>query len=437
MGTFGRAALVGVTALAVTAPLTACGSTASSTAGNKPQTIELVVDVFADQGFGYEDLYTRYMKAHPNIKIRERGKGLSLADYNTRLTQWMASGTGAGDIVALEEGTITQYKGQAQNFVNLLDYDTASLQGNFFKWKWEQGMAPDGKQLIGLGTDVGGLAICYRQDLFAKAGLPTDRDQVAALWPSWEKYIETGKRYMAANTGSAFVDAATNLYSAILLQVAGSGTGYTYYDKSNQLVITSNPDVKKAFDLTVSAIDAKLSRGLRSFSNDWNAGFKNASFATVACPGWMTGVVKSQAGDAAAGKWDVAKAPGDGGNWGGSFLTIPKQSKHPKEAAELLKFLTSKEGQIEQFNKLGDLPSNPEAIRDPRILAARNEYFNNAPTGQIFGASAAALKPVYLGPRDQPVNDEFGNALLSIEQGQRTAAEGWADAVKNGTAATK
>ncbi len=36
--------------------------------------------------------------------------------------------------------------------------------------------------------------------------------------------------------------------------------------------------------------------------------------------------------------------PGGGGNWGGSFLAVPKQSKHPKEAAELVEFLTSAGG---------------------------------------------------------------------------------------------
>ena len=51
-------------------------------------------------------------------------------------------------------------------------------------------MTADGKQLIGLGTDVGGMAMCYRTRPVRKAGLPTDRDAVAKLWPTWDDYID-------------------------------------------------------------------------------------------------------------------------------------------------------------------------------------------------------------------------------------------------------
>src|SRR5262244_780506 len=100
-------------AAAVLAPLTACCSNIDTGNGK----ITLTVDIFGDQGFGYDDLYKQYEAAHPNVTIKERGKGLGLGDYNTRLTQWMASGAGAGDVVALEEGTLVQFKAQATNFV--------------------------------------------------------------------------------------------------------------------------------------------------------------------------------------------------------------------------------------------------------------------------------------------------------------------------------
>ena len=69
----------------------------------------------------------------------------------------------------------------------------------------------------------------------------------------------------------------------------------------------------------------------------------------------------------AKGKWDIAKIPGEGGNWGGSHLAVPAQSKHPKEAYELAKFLTSKEGLIGAFKEKGPLPSSPQALDDPAV----------------------------------------------------------------------
>jgi len=187
----------------------------------------------------------------------------------------------------------------------------------------------------------------------------------------------------------------------------------------------------------VSMINAGLSANLRSFSDAWNTGFKQAQFATIGCPAWMTGVINGQAGPEASGKWDIAKPPATGGNWGGSFLAVPKQSKHAKEAAELAKFLTGTAGQVEAFKKLGNLPSNPAALEDPAVKEAKNDYFSGAPTGQIFGASATSLKPVYLGSKNQAVRDEVENALRSIEQKQATPDQAWSTAVKNGNSAGK
>ncbi|PZM97575.1 MAG: ABC transporter substrate-binding protein [Actinobacteria bacterium] len=424
------AAVAATTAVLLTA--TGCGGDSSS---NDDGTIELIVDIFGDQGFGYEKLYEEFTKQHPNIKIKERGKGLGVGDYHTRLTQQINAGAGAGDVVALEEGTIVQFYAQADKFVDLRDYGAEELKDNFLPWKWEQGTLPDGR-VLGLGTDVGSMAICYRKDLFAAAGLPTDRDELAKMWPTWEDYIEVGKRFAAKDKEHKFLDSATNIYNTVLMQIAGENSGYTYFDKNNNLVLESNPDVKKAFDLTVKMIQAGLSNNLRSFSDEWNAGFKNATFATIGCPAWMTGVIKGQAGESAAGKWDIAKAPGSGGNWGGSFLAVPKSSKHPKEAAELVKFLTSPESHKKVFLELGNLPSSPQALQDPAVLSATNEYFSNAPTGKIFAESAMELKPVYLGPKNQAVRDAVENALRSVEQGKSPDAA-WQDAIRNGTAAGK
>lgn len=424
-------------------------STACSTGGEEPSggnknqnnadvsgKITLVVNIFADQGFGYEKLIEQYMKDHPDINIQYKGVGLGLGDYNTRLTQWMASGQGAGDIIALEEGTIVQFKEQANNFVNLLDYGAGGLKDNFLSWKWEQGKTVDGK-LIGLGTDVGSMAICYRKDLFRAANMPTDRNQVGALWPTWADFIQVGRDYAKTQKNSRFVDSAGNIFNTLLLQRAGFNTGYTFFNKDNKLVLDSNPDVKWAWNTTVDMIEKGLSAGLQQNTSAWSTGFRRAQFATVPCPAWMTGIIRSNAGERGAGNWDIAKPPGGGGNWGGSFLAVPKQSKHPKEAAELAKYLTSPQGQIQAFKAIGALPSSGKALKDPAVTGLKSDYFSNAPIGQIFASGALSLKPVYLGSKNQPVRDVVEAALRAIEADQRTPKQAWQGVLRDGKTAAK
>ncbi|WP_229401090.1 ABC transporter substrate-binding protein [Micromonospora okii] len=427
MGVFPRRRLAAVALAAATALLATAGCGGDQPAEGGPVT--LTVDVFGQMG--YAELYKEYMAAHPDVKIVERGTGGNLDEYSPKLTQWLAAGKGAGDVVAIEEGLLVEYKANPQNFVNLLDHGAADLRGNFLDWKWEQGLTADGKQLIGLGTDVGGMAMCYRKDLFAKAGLPTERDAVSKLWPTWRDYIATGERFKAADTGASFLDSATNIFNTILLQTAGNAQGYHYYDTGDNLVVESNPAVKQAWDTTMDILDSGLSGRYGSWSEEWVSAFKQAKFATIACPAWMTGVIEGNAGPAAKGRWDIAQVPGNGGNWGGSFLAVPKQSRHRAEAIELAKFLTSAKGQIGAFEAKGPLPSNPQALDDPAIADSKNPYFSDAPVGKIFAAGARSLKPVYMGPKNQAVRTEVENAVRTVDLGQRDPQQGWNDAVAN------
>jgi len=210
---------------------------------------------------------------------------------------------------------------------------------------------------------------------------------------------------------------------------------HTYFDTDGNLVIEENPAVKEAWDTALAMSDAGISAKLKSFSNEWNAGFKNGNFATIACPAWMTGYIKEQAGEENAGKWDIATVPGGGGNWGGSFLAVPTVSKNQDLAIELVDFLTSADGQMGAFEEVGNLPSNPTLYTTPELEGFTNEYFSDAPTGQLFAAGASSLEPVFLGAKNQPVRDAVENALRSAENGEKSSDDAWATAVSDAEAA--
>jgi len=103
-----------------------------------------------------------------------------------------------------------QFSVVADPLVDLTAHGAAQLQSRWPAWKWEAGVGSGG-QIVGLGTDVGGMAMCYRRDLFARAGLPTERDEVAKLWPTWEAYISTGTQFRSRMGDKvAFTDGMTS-----------------------------------------------------------------------------------------------------------------------------------------------------------------------------------------------------------------------------------
>ncbi|NJP26869.1 extracellular solute-binding protein [Microbispora sp. SCL1-1] len=404
--------------------LTACGgggSGSTTSGGQSTEKIKLSVGLFGD--FGFKPLYEEFRKTHPNVEIEERQA--AYADHHTNLAAHLATGAGAADVEAIEVGYISQFTSQPDKFHDLRQYGLDKRQGEYLDWKWQQGLAPNGA-LVGLGTDVGGLAMCYRTDLFEKAGLPSERDEVSALWPTWEQYIETGRKFAAKTPKDAkFFDGPGEIFRAIIAQ-APVGV----YDAQDNVVVATNPDVKKAWDLSVQMIDAGLSAEIGAFTPEWNTGFAKGSFATVICPAWMTAYIQDQAKNA-AGKWDIATVPGGAGNSGGSHLTVPKQSKHPKEAAELIDFLTSAQNQAAVFKAIGNFPSIPSLYDQPDIQNFTKDFFNDAPVGRIYSDAAKNLKPQHLGPREGDVRTAIGNGIGRVEQGKQSPDEAWAQVLKD------
>jgi len=420
MERLGKRALRGVAAgLAATLAIAGCSGESLEGGNDKAAdgAVSLKVAFWGDMGL--DKLKTEYEAAHPNVKIV-----LNSGEYNAQhedLQKKLVAGSGAPDISAIDEGFIVQFRSQADKFVNLLESDGgAAFESKYLPWKWQQSMSTDGKQ-IGLGTDVGGLAMCYRSDLFKKAGLPTERDAVSKLWPTWDAFIATGQKYVQA-TGKKFVDSGTNMFNPVIAQQPVG-----FYDDKETLQMEGGPKV--AFDVSMKAIQAGLSANLASFQPNWDQGFKKDQFAVLACPAWMLGHIQETAPEQ-KGKWDIATIPGGGGNWGGSWWTVPAQGKNTAEAVKFVEWLVQPEQQIEVFKTVGNLPSQPALYKDPAVLDYKKEFMSNAPTGQIFAATAESLKPQYLGKKNGPTRVAVENVINRVQQGGLKPEAAWPEVVK-------
>jgi cellobiose transport system substrate-binding protein len=400
-----------LTAVALLATACSSGSSTKSSSANSNEPVTLQVNLFGTFGYKEAGLFDEYQTLHPNVKISFNSVEQE-QNYYQALQTHLAAGSGLGDIQGIEVGRIAEIvQTRADKFVNFNDYGGAALKDNFFPWKWQEATTADGRT-IGLGTDVGPMAMAYRTDLFKKAGLPTKREEVAKLWATWPDYVRTGQTYMAqAPAGSAFMDSASGMFNAMV-----GASPNQFYDQGGKPIYDSNPLVRNAWDLSMQAIQAKETAKLKQFDTAWNQAFSTGAFATIAAPSWMIGYIQGQAGAKGAGKWDVTTAPGGTGNWGGSYLAVPTASKHIAQAVDLAKWLTAPEQQVKLFLKQGSFPSSTKAIADPQVANATNKYFNNAPIGQIFGDSAKNLPVAVLGPKDGVIKDTFSTAIQRVEQ---------------------
>ncbi|MFC0601483.1 ABC transporter substrate-binding protein [Streptomyces palmae] len=401
------------------------GSSGGSGGGGGKGKTTITVGTFGVFGYKQAGLYDEYMRDHPDIRIEESSIERN-ENYYPQLLTHLGTGSGLADIQAVEVANINEVTTtQADKFVDLSKASGVE-KDDYLPWKWAQATTEDGRT-IGLGTDIGPTAICYRKDLFEQAGLPTDRDEVARLWAGdWQKYVDIGKRYMAdAPDGTSFVDSAGGVYNAVI-----SSSAERYYDRSGKLIYKDSPAVKEAWDLAVSASQAKLTAKLQQFQKSWDQAYANGRFATVSCPPWMLGYIKEKSGAKAEDKWDVAAAPKPG-NWGGAFITVPQAAKHKEEAVKLAAWLTAPEQQAKVFQKQASFPSAQAAYRLPQVADARHPYFGDAPTGKIFAAAAKGVPTQILGPKDDLIKQNITDiGLLQVDQQGKSPEDAWKAATK-------
>ena len=369
------------------AAVAAIGLVATTASARTHDDVTLRVSLFGD--FGYHDLYKQYEAAHPGVTIKEE-----IQDYgthHTQLAQHIATGAGAADVEAIEVGFIPQFTAAAaelrrpapvrsrrgQEPLAAVEVPAGSRQGRRGRRSRHGRRQP--RDLLPQGP--------------VREGRPADRtaSAVSKLWPTWQAYINTGKRYQAkAPKGTFFFDSGSNVYNAMVGQLNPA-----YYNAAGKVIAATNPSVKAAYNLTISGWQAGEDAGLAAFSTDWNTGYKKGLFATVTCPAWMMGYIQGQA-PATKGKWDIAATPGTGGNWGGSFLAVPKQSSHQDEAADLVKFLTSPASERAIFKQTGNLPSQTGPAQGPGRAELQEPVLQQRPGRpdlRQLGAPAEAADP--------------------------------------------
>ncbi len=394
-----RAVIRNLAAVAcVGALLTACSSgtdtpdaaesTGAAAAPDAAEKVTLTVATFNE--FGYEDLIDEYMELNPNVTVEHR-KAATSNEARDNMNTRLAAGSGLADIEAIEIDWLTELMQYPDRFVDL---NSPEVEGRWLDWKTAAVTTPDGK-LIGYGTDIGPEAICYRSDLFEAAGLPTDREEVATLLEGdWDTYFSVGKDFVA-NSDVAWYDSAAATFQGMVNQVENP------FENSDgtPIPLGDNAEMKSLYETVAGASSTDgLSAGLEQWSEDWTNAFQNDGFATMLCPGWMLGVIEGNS-EGVEG-WDIANVfPGGGGNWGGSYLTVPEQGPNHDEAIKLAAWLTAPEQQIKAFESKGTFPSQVDALADPALLGATNAFFNDAPTGEILAdrANAVAVQP-YKGP---------------------------------------
>lgn len=371
---------------------------------------------------GYEKLAEEYKTVKPNVTVKIQNTADQTAHHNNMLTA-LSAGKGAPDIFMVEIAFLEKFMEAKDKFHNLNPLGADKLKGTYLDWKWKQASSPDGKFQLGLPTDVGPTVVYYRTDLLEKAGLPTKPEEFGKAISTWEKFAETAKAFKD-KTGKPFVDMPDLVFNGLRDQGKE-----IYYNDKDEFIGDKNAQIKKAYDFAVRGIKEGWAGKNTLWTPEWAKDTNDGGFAVMLAPAWMNGVIKGNAKDT-SGKWMITQMPEGAGNWGGSFLTIPKESKKEKAAFEFISWMLNQEGQLKSFISNGLMPSIPAVYDDPKFKDLKDPFFGNQATSAEFATAAKSVKPIRYGKLHDATDSIIKEALKNVQQKGADPQAEWDGAMK-------
>jgi len=309
----------------------------------------------------------------------------------------------------------------AENFVDLKPYfpNEVSLQFPAIA----SGYIVDNKLVaVAYRADIG--LLFYRTDLLRKYGYrdpPRTWDELEIM----AARIQAGERAKGKKQFWGFVwqGAADEglTCDALEWQAAEGGGRIIEEDKT---ISVNNPQAIRAWQRAahwVGSISPPGVVGYREWDslNVWVAG--DAAFMR----NWPSAYADSQAaGSPIRDKFDIALLPGGKagrvGTLGGWGFAVSRVSAHPREAVELVRYLTRRDVQAQRSRVLSQPPTLPELYNVPEVLEP-NPRFNLL--SQAFRTGMVSRPSNVTGKKYQEVTDAYIQAVHSVLTGEKSAPE--------------
>lgn len=325
-----------------------------------------------------------FMQQHPNIKVEYQP--VPNTQYSQKLLTMLAGGA-APDVFFLNS---SDYRAFQKKDV-LLD-----LTPMFKQEMSLDDFIPSAAQIMDIGGKIYGVSSCtvspvlyYNKAVFDKANIPYPPSDPAKAW-TWEQFRDAAIKLTVKDGNKVTQYGAfgfENFYMTTAEIASGGGNIFTP-DRSKMALNT--PEAKKVLqsilDLRVKDGAAPTAKTLESVGMKANQMLQTGKVAMVADGSWALQELATMGfpvGVAALPKFTQATTHGQA-----HVHAAAAKTKHPKEAWELLKFLSSEEYQIQNVKEGLWMPNRKSLYTEEGM----KKWLNSKVHPEGFASLAAYFK---------------------------------------------
>ncbi|MGX1478819.1 UNVERIFIED_CONTAM: cellobiose transport system substrate-binding protein [Streptomyces canus] len=340
--------------------------------------------------------------------------------YRSKLITTITGQAHIPDIAGLKGEDMAAYLPNADQFIDLRTLGAEKYKSQYLSWKWDQGIADDGT-MVGFPIDCGPVGHFYQYEIFRKAGLPYEPDDVSKELNTWENYFAAGEQLKKRIPGTMLLTDVNSVFENAVQQ--GSKR---YVDKDRHF-IGDQEHVRHAWALAVEAKRRGIVSDLVSGTPDQLSAKQDGKLPSELGASWAAFDIKNGV-PKAKGRYRVAQMPVRPANNGGSFLAITKACREPEQAFRIITWILNASNQAQGYVDAGLFPSTP-ASYGLKQMREPDPYFGGQVTTDIFGPAAQQIVVAYNSPFDvalgQPIKDEIKNVGVLGKDPKKA----WSDAM--------
>ena len=234
--------------------------------------------------------------------------------------------------------------------------------------------------VCGIEQSLSPAGLAYRKDLTREYFGTDDPQELQAMFPDWETFVEKGIEVYEKSGGTIYMWPGI----ADAQQFIREQEGKTWIEGD---VIKVTDSFERSLELACEFRDGNIVDKLEAWTPAWYASFGEGKHIFAGCATWsvpFTIEPNDPAGEG-ADHWGLMSAPEGNISWGGTTIGISKTCTDKRLAWEFIRFATLSTEGATALNAIGLLTSAIQPYEEkPELRSAKSDWFGEQDLGAYF-----------------------------------------------------